>query len=193
MPKIAVVATRKNHNVKVLLEAQTEKNLKDGELVVVITEETEVVQQAENAGVDALKLPEINDDTLVKVLDNYKPEVVIVLDVPHQLGEKFLDQFPNQVIGLHSALKGQFPGENAVSRAYAAYRAGEVKWSGCNAHYILPDGEAGKMLRQVVVPVEPKDTPEQFAARMRRGEKWVLLKGVKQHLYELRTKKRKRA
>ncbi len=193
MPKIAVVATRRSHNVKVLLEAQTEKNLKDGEIVLVVSGETEVIQQAESANVAATQLEAIDGDSLTTALKDHQPDIVVVLDVPHNLSAKFLDQYPKQVIGLHSALRGQFPGEDAVSRAYAAYRAGEIKWSGCNAHYVLPDGEAGDMLRQVVVPVEPKDTPEQFAARMRRGEKWVLLKGVKQHLYELRTKKCKRS
>jgi folate-dependent phosphoribosylglycinamide formyltransferase PurN len=36
------------------------------------------------------------------------------------------------------------------------------------------------------VPVEPKDTLERFADRMRKSEKWLLLKAVKQYLYELR-------
>jgi folate-dependent phosphoribosylglycinamide formyltransferase PurN len=151
------------------------------------------MQQAENAGVKAVQLIKTDEDSLAKTLKEHQPDVVVVLDVPHKLSARFLDQFPKQVIGLHPALKDQFPGENAVSRAYDAYRAGEIKWSGCNTHYVLPDGKAGEMLRQVVVPVEPKDTPERFAARMRKGEKWVLLKGVKQHLYELRMKKRKRS
>jgi folate-dependent phosphoribosylglycinamide formyltransferase PurN len=42
----------------------------------------------------------------------------------HVLRPAFLDRFPHQVLNLHPALPGQFPGTHAIQRACADYKAG---------------------------------------------------------------------
>jgi phosphoribosylglycinamide formyltransferase 1 len=187
MPRIAVVAAEPNPNLQVLLEAHREKNLKDGELSLLL-----VGPQIPQDTFDKIESQKIKShQDITDALENAVPDVVVVLDSPHGLEPTVLEKYQGRVMGLHPALAGTFPGGNAIEDAYNAYRSGEARWSGCNLHYIQPDGQAGPVVRQVVVPVEPKDTLDSFTERMRKGEEWVLLKGIKQHLYELRNEKRK--
>ena len=189
MPNIAVINAEANANLQVLLDAYTQNNLKDGILTLVATSSKDILGRASKAGIGIL---EYSDDerALAAALDDAEPDLVVVLDQPHHLSADLLASYPKQVIALHPALAGEFPGANAVQQAYEAFQRGEIKWSGCNIHFVEPEGKRGPVLRQLVVPVESKDTPERFMARMRKSEEWLLLKAVKQVLYELRTQKK---
>ncbi|HLV34097.1 MAG TPA: formyltransferase family protein [Spirillospora sp.] len=193
MPNIAVISQDANHNLLTLLEAHQEKNLKDGELTLVATRAESSLRHARKAGVETLEITadgaynaELADQIAV-----HKPDLIVVLDSPHNFDAAFLKKFPNKVIAVHPALAGQFPDADAVERAFKAFHDKEIKWSGCHVHYVGPAGTAAKVMRQLVVPIEPKDTLERFAARMRKGEKWLLLKAVKQFLYELRNQNKR--
>lgn len=189
MPKIAVVNSSANYNLDVLLDAHNNKNLKDGELTLIATASPEALARANNAKVETLDYSG-DDSALSSALDEKQPDLIVVLDRPHHMSADLLESYPQKVIALHPALAGEFPDADAVTAAYEAYRRGEIKWSGCNVHYVEPGGKTGKVMRQIVVPVEPKDTPERFEERMRKSEEWLLLKAVKQFLYELRTQKK---
>ena len=195
MPDIVVLDHSGSHNLNVLLEAHQQKALKDGRLKLVVTSQEKALGQARKANVYTLNMndnQETDESLAQRLSTEHHTDLVVVLDWPHALETTFVERFPNKVIGIHPALSGQFPGNEAVQQAYEAYRNGDIKWSGCNLHYVAPDGHAGDIIRQLVVPVEPKDTLERFEARMRKSEAWVLLKGVKQILYEMRTRKKRR-
>ena len=196
MPDIIVMDASATYNLNVLLEAHQQKALKDGRLKLVVSNQDKALAQARKAGVYTLNVATNNDtdaDLAERLATEHHADLIVVLDWPNPLDSAFLNRFPNKVIGIHPALTGQFPGKEAVRRAYEAYRNGEIKWSGCNLHYIAPEGQTGDIIRQLVVPVEPKDTLERFEARMRKSEAWILLKGVKQFLYELRARKKRRS
>lgn len=189
MPGIAVVNSSANYNLDVLLDAHRSKNLKDGELTLIATASPEALAQAKAAKIEALAYSG-DEATLSSALDEKKPDLIVILDRPHHLSADLLGAHPQKVIALHPALAGEFPDANAVDAAYEAYRRGEIKWSGCNVHFVEPEGKTGKIMRQIVVPVEPRDTAQRFEERMRKSEEWLLLKAVKQFLYELRTQKK---
>jgi phosphoribosylglycinamide formyltransferase-1 len=188
MPKIAIITAEANHNLEALLEARAEKNLKDGDLAVIISHSEDTRRLAAEAGIETLALEAngVYDGALADRLNAHQPDLIVALDTPHNFTAEFLDKFPHKVIAIHPALNGQFSSADAVERAYEAFRKDEIKWTGCNVHYVGAGGTAAEVMRQLVVPVEPKDTLERFATRMRKSEKWLLLKAVKQYLYELR-------
>lgn len=188
MPKIAIITAEGNHNLDALLEARADKNLKDGDLAVVVSRAEDTRKQASEAGIEAIALegggaygPE-----LANKLATHQPDLIVALDAPHNFSAAFLEKFPHKVIAVHPALNGQFNTADAIERAFEAFQQHEIKWTGCNVHYVGADGTTAEVMRQLVVPVEPKDTLERFADRMRKSEKWLLLKAVKQYLYQLR-------
>jgi phosphoribosylglycinamide formyltransferase-1 len=96
----------------------------------------------------------------------------------------FLARFPMQVINLHPALPGTFPGTHAIERAFAAYQAGQIRETGIMVHFV-PDEQvdAGPVIAQRVVPIEPTDTLDTFAERVHQTE-WQLLVAVLQSLVQ---------
>jgi folate-dependent phosphoribosylglycinamide formyltransferase PurN len=70
------------------------------------------------------------------------------------------------VINLHPALPDTFPGRDAIQQAFEAFRRGDIKHSGCMVHYVVPEVDAGPVIRQIIVPFEQQDSLERFEARM---------------------------
>lgn len=195
MPKIAVITAQPNHNLYTLLQAHQEKNLKDGEISLVVSRTEGALRLARKTGVETVLIPEDGeqgyDGALAGELAAHKLDLIVTLDSPHHFHANFINQFPRKIIAIHPALAGQFETADAVEQAFEAFHNRQIRWSGCNVHYVGPKGTVDDVMRQLVVPVEPKDTLERFAARMRKGEKWLLLKGVKQFLYELRIRNKR--
>ena len=97
----------------------------------------------------------------------------------HVLSAGFLDQFPNQVINLHPALPGAFPGTEAIRRTYEAYITGEVNSGGCMVHYVVPEIDAGSVIAQATVPINPDDTLDSFEARMHMTEHKLIVEAIR--------------
>jgi folate-dependent phosphoribosylglycinamide formyltransferase PurN len=194
MPKIAVIVNQALYNLQMLIEAYQTQNLKDGQLSLVVSGDEWALELGNKAGLKTVKLAQVDnpvfDSALAKQLQAHTPDLIVALDWPHRFTGEFLAAFPNRVMGVHPALPGQFLNADPMQSALEAYAKKEIKWTGCNVHYVAADGAVGAILRQMVVPIEHKDDVGKLAERMRKSEKWLLLKAIKQFLYEQRTQKR---
>lgn len=186
MPKITVITSETGHNLHALLDAHQTQNLKDGEITLVVSSDENALRAAQKAGIDTLAKPD-DDAELLKQVATHKPDLIVALDTPHGLNADFLKKFSHQIIAAYPALAGQFTDNKPIDSAFKAFQKNEIKWTGCHVHYV----DSGETMRQLVVPIEPKESMQRFAARMRKGENWLLLKGVKQYLYELRNRNKR--
>ena len=195
MPDIVIMGTSISPNLQVLLEAHQENNLKDGVLKLVVSGDKQALALAQAAGVNALPVETMDSSVSLaqRLKSEFRPDLIVVLDWPVQLNHDFLSKFSQKVIGIRPSLADEFPGagRDAIKQAFEAYNKGTIKWSGCHVHYVVPNGKTGKVMRQLVVPIESRDTLERFEERMHTNEKWLLLKSVKQFLYELRMRKKR--
>jgi formyltetrahydrofolate-dependent phosphoribosylglycinamide formyltransferase len=119
------------------------------------------------------------DAALAAKIRAFDPDLIVLAGWMHILSQAFLDQFPNRVINLHPALPGTFDGVNAIQRAYDACRRGEIRHSGCMIHYAIPQIDAGNVITQTVVPIEPNDTLETFEARMHAAEHRIIVEAIR--------------
>jgi formyltetrahydrofolate-dependent phosphoribosylglycinamide formyltransferase len=151
--------------------------------------------RAEQAGVPTLYVPlkpytdagrgrDAYDAELAARVLEYQPDLVVLVGWMHILSPAFLRHFPRQVINLHPALPGMFPGTHAIERAYAAYQHGEIDHSGCMVHYAVPEVDAGPTIAQAVVPLYPDDTPERFEERMHAAEHRLVIEAITHALHE---------
>ena len=104
--------------------------------------------------------------------------MIVLAGWMHVFSPAFLQHFPDQVINLHPALPGAFPGLHAIERAYDAYRRGEIAHSGCMIHYVIPEVDAGRVIAQAVVPIEPDDSLDAFEARMHAAEHRLIVEAL---------------
>ncbi len=96
------------------------------------------------------------------------------------LSRVFLDRFPNRVVNLHPALPGQFPGTDAIERAFSAFRRGEIKHTGVMVHLVPDEGvDSGPVLAQEVVPIRMDDTLETLEARVHSVEHRLLVQVIR--------------
>jgi phosphoribosylglycinamide formyltransferase-1 len=78
------------------------------------------------------------------------------------LGPVFVNAFPNAILNIHPSLLPSFPGVDAQRQAVAH----GVKVAGCTVHFVTEELDAGPIVLQATVPVQPDDTGETLAARI---------------------------
>jgi folate-dependent phosphoribosylglycinamide formyltransferase PurN len=94
----------------------------------------------------------------------------------HVLSMEFLKHYPSHVINLHPALPGQFPGTNAIERAFEAYQRGEINETGVMVHLVPDVGvDDGPTLATVTVPIRSDDTLETLSDRVHAAEHDLLV------------------
>jgi len=145
--------------------------------------------RAEQAGIPTLYFPlkpytdsdasreQYDADLAEKVLP-YEPDLIVLAGWMLVLSPAFLDKFPNKVINLHPALPGTFPGTEGIQRTFDAYQRGEVKHGGCMIHWVIPEVDAGEVIVQRIVSIEPGDTVDDFEARMHDTEHEIIVEAI---------------
>ena len=74
----------------------------------------------------------------------------------------FIAGWAGRMLNIHPSILPLFPGLDTHARALAAGMAVH----GCTVHEVTPELDAGPILGQAVIPVEPGDTPATLAARL---------------------------
>jgi phosphoribosylglycinamide formyltransferase-1 len=78
----------------------------------------------------------------------------------------FVDQWSGRIINIHPSLLPKYRGLDTHARAI---EAGD-RVSGCSVHVVTEELDAGEVLGQTEVPIEPDDTPELLERRVLAAE-----------------------
>jgi phosphoribosylglycinamide formyltransferase-1 len=81
-------------------------------------------------------------------------DLVVLAGYMHLLTNAFLERFPERIVNVHPSLLPQFPGAKPIDDALAA----GVDTTGVTVHFVDEGVDSGPVIRQVPVPVEPRDT-----------------------------------
>jgi formyltetrahydrofolate-dependent phosphoribosylglycinamide formyltransferase len=130
----------------------------------------------------AVKSRQEYDADLAEQVSKEMPDLIILAGWMHILSGAFLDKFEGQVINLHPALPGQFPGTDAIERAFYAFRAGKIEYTGCMVHYAVPEVDAGPVILKSRVPIYLEDTLETLLERMHQTEHRVIVEATERAL-----------
>jgi formyltetrahydrofolate-dependent phosphoribosylglycinamide formyltransferase len=190
LPRLAVFISGSGTNLQAILDATAEQRLA-AEVTVVVSNRKAAfgLVRAEQAAVPTLYFPlkpytdsgrsrTSYDADLAERVGAYRPDLIVLAGWMHVLSPAFLSRFPGRVINLHPALPGQFAGTEGIQRGYDAYRRGEIAYSGCMVHYVVPEVDAGPVIVQAVVPIQPDDTLESFETRMHATEHHIIVEAT---------------
>jgi len=194
--KIVVLISGSGTNLQAIIDAIAEEVL-DAEIGLVVSNRKAAygLTRAENVGIPTLYFPlkpyldsgktrtEYDSDLGAKI-SSYQPDLIVLAGWMHILSPAFLEHFPNRVINLHPALPGAFAGADAIRRTFAAYQAGEVTHGGCMVHYVVPEVDAGPVIAQAIVPIEPHDTLDMFEAHLHDAEHRLIVQAIQTALQE---------
>ncbi len=110
------------------------------------------------------------DRALITTFHDTGVDLVVMAGWMRIITPLLLDAFPDRVVNIHPSLLPSFRGVDAVGQALAA----GVTISGCTAHLVSEEVDAGQILVQAAVPVLVFDTAASLAARIQLQEHRIL-------------------
>lgn len=190
--RLAVLISGSGSNLQALIDAIRLRAL-DAQIVVVVSNRKDAfgLQRAEKAGIptryhplkpyrDAGKTRTEYDADLAHLLQEYRPDWVVLAGWMHIFSDAFIRHFPHRIVNLHPALPGQFPGAHAIEEALAAFQRGEIKKTGVMVH-LVPDEavDSGPVIASEPVPIYPHDTLETLTQRIHQTEHGLLVQALR--------------
>ena len=182
--KIAVLVSGGGTNLQALIDAQQSGIIKNGEIVLVISNNKDAyaLERAKNAGIKTavvIKKPNMQksfEDEIVNLLEENKIDIIVLAGFMCILSESFTSRYPERIINVHPSLIPSFCGIGFYGlHVHEAVLSYGVKLTGATVHFVneVPDG--GKIIMQKAVPVKTGDTPELLQRRVMEKAEWIIL------------------
>ena len=115
------------------------------------------------------------DTALSKLIDSYKPAVVVLAGFMRILTPGFVAHYAGKLVNIHPSLLPAFTGLNTHQRALDA----GCKVAGATVHLVTAELDHGTILAQVAVPVLAGDSAQTLAARVLSQEHLVYPQAVR--------------
>ena len=175
--RVVVLASGSGSNAQALLDRAD----LGGDVVAVVTDVpgAGVIARAEAAGVEAVCVDRAAypdrptwEAALTEAVADREPDLVVLAGFMRILSGAFVSRWP--ILNVHPSLLPAFPGASA---AEDALRHG-VKVTGVTVHFVVEEVDAGPIVAQQPVAVEPDDTPESLHERIKAVEHQLLPSAV---------------
>jgi phosphoribosylglycinamide formyltransferase 1 len=102
------------------------------------------------------------DDELARVVDGFRPQLVVLAGFMRVLGAAFVQRYDGRMLNIHPSLLPAFPGLHTHRRALDA----GCQVAGATVHLVTPELDHGPIVMQAAVPVRPGDDEHSLAARV---------------------------
>lgn len=183
--RVVILGSGRGSNAEALCIAQYEKRLGRARIVAIFSDRAEagILALGPRFGIEAryldaapfkTKLEGEGERRYIEAVRACAPDLVVLAGFMRVVKPGFLEAFAGKVINLHPSLLPSFPGLDGIGQAF---RHG-VKISGCTVHQVVPAIDAGPIIDQAAVRIEPGDTLESFAAKIHRAEHTLLTEVV---------------
>lgn len=179
--RVVILGSGRGSNAEAILQAQQEGRLGQARIVQILSDQPEagILALGPRFGVPArfvdpapfkTKLEGAGEERFIAAIRQAGADLVVLAGFMRVLKPGFLDAFAGRIINLHPSLLPAFPGLDGIGQAF---RAG-VKVTGCTVHQVTLEVDAGKILEQAQVPIEPGDTLEMLTAKVHAAEHRLL-------------------
>lgn len=184
--RIAVMISGSGTNLQALIDNQDSLN---GEIILVLSsnEEAKGLTRARDVGIDGICIDanafedrEVYEQMMLNTLEAYQVDLIVLAGYMRILGSEFIQTFANRMMNVHPALLPSFggPGYYGLRVHEAVLKAG-VKVTGATVHFVTEDTDAGPIILQECVRVQPQDTPEVLQKRVLEVEHRILVGAVR--------------
>lgn len=207
---LAVLISGYGSNLQAIIDAVESGRLSGVEIVCVVSDRADAygLERARRHGIQAVYFPypsrsegqaarRARDGQLAELLEQHGTDWVVLAGWLRVLSSEFLHHFPNRVLNLHPALPGQFPGLDAIERAFQTYQAARQSKERlcCSAQHdiigetgvmvhLVPDEavDAGPVIASEPVSIYPDDTLEALTKRVHGVEHRLLVRALSELL-----------
>ncbi len=179
--RVVILGSGRGSNAEAILLAQQAGKLGRARVVQILSDQPSagILALGPRFGVAAnyvdpapfrTKLEGEGEERFIAAVNAAKPDLVVLAGFMRVLKPKFLHAFAGRIINLHPSLLPAFPGLDGIGQAL---RAG-VKETGCTVHEVTLEVDAGRIIEQARVAVDPTDTLETLAAKVHQAEHRLL-------------------
>jgi phosphoribosylglycinamide formyltransferase 1 len=181
--RIGVLLSGRGSNFEALADSVAAGRIPDAEISIVISnrEDAPGLRRARERRIPARVIPskgverEAYDRLVVAALNEAQVELVCLAGFMRLLSPYFVAAFRGRILNIHPSLLPAFPGLESQRQALDY----GVKFSGCTVHFVDENLDAGPIIKQAIVPVEPGDTDETLAARILNEEHHIYTEAVR--------------
>lgn len=106
------------------------------------------------------------DQTMGDAIAAARPDWIACAGYMRILDTAFVERFRGRVLNIHPSL---LPRHRGLDTHRRALEAGDHE-HGASVHFVIPELDAGAVIAQVMVPVQPGETPESLAHRVQARE-----------------------
>ncbi len=167
---LVVLISGSGSNLQAIIDQCADKHI-NASICRVISNKADVkgLARAEAAGITTQVIDhtqyadrETFDAALIEVIDQCKPDLVVLAGFMRILTEGFVTHFKGRLINIHPSLLPKYQGLNTHQRAIDA---GDSE-AGASVHFVTEELDGGPVIAQAKVPVEANDTAETLAKRV---------------------------
>jgi phosphoribosylglycinamide formyltransferase-1 len=168
--RLAILLSGRGSNFAAIHDAIVRGEL-DGEIVCVISNRPTApgIEYARALGLRAhvvdhraFESRSAHEAAVLAILENANPDFIALAGYMRLLSAAFIAAYPMRIINIHPSLLPAFPGVDAQAQAVAY----GVKISGCTVHFVDENLDAGPIIVQRAVAVQPDDGASTLAARI---------------------------
>ena len=102
------------------------------------------------------------DQEIIKVIDNYQAEVIILAGYMKILSADFISKYFGKILNIHPSLLPKFPGLNTHQRAIEA----SEKIHGVSVHFVTKELDGGPVIAQEFVNIDSTDNAQTLARKV---------------------------
>ncbi len=166
--RVVVLLSGSGSNLQALIDTQASSSY---EIVAVISNKQDAfgLRRAAKHGIATETLShrdfasrESFDSKLAKLVDSFKPDLVVLAGFMRILTAPFVALFAGRLVNIHPSLLPEFPGMNTHQRALDA----GVSEHGVSVHFVTEELDGGPVIARRKVSVTADDTAESLAAKV---------------------------
>ncbi|MBK8558855.1 formyltetrahydrofolate deformylase [Candidatus Amarobacter glycogenicus] len=181
-PKVGVLVSKESHCLEQLI-TDHRAGLLHGDLVTVVGNHADLRPVAESAGIPFAWRPSDDKDAheafVVEELGRAGADVVVLARYMQILTPTVVGPYAGRIINIHPSLLPYFPGANPYRRAWED----GVRVTGCTAHFVTEELDAGPIILQDVFHIEVGvDSVEDVRRKGRALEGVVLSRALQLYL-----------
>lgn len=167
--RLVVLVSGRGSNLESLLAASKAGQM-DAEVALVVSSRSEApaLAIAAQSGVRTRVVPseglarEEHDRLVADAIDVARPDLVLLAGYMRILGRDFLARYRGRMLNIHPSLLPAFPGLDAQRQAHA--RGARI--AGCTVHFVTEEVDAGPIVAQAALAVDPTWSADELRARI---------------------------
>lgn len=169
--RVAVLISGTGTNLKAIIDYVMANSLKSAiDLVMVVSDKKNApgLRFAEEAGIPTKVIikkkeqtREEYDQLVSKVLVEANIELVCLAGFMRLLSEEFVNTWLRRMVNIHPSILPSFKGVNAYGQALEY----GVKITGCTVHFVTTEMDAGPIILQDIIYIQPEDTVDSLTER----------------------------